>query len=204
MESPVNSGPLRPVAVEPRDGHRILVRYADDAEGEVDLSDLARKGLFAAWLEPEFFDQVHISEWSSIAWNDEIELCPDTLYLELTRKTTDDDSSDPRPRGSGAEPPSLTARTPVRRPSSEAEVSWFYGITVCVDAVDEGPPRICARYEECEVEVSLASLEVLAGGLPPTAYGLVIEWAAIHRAELLEAWERARRGEAPGQIAPLD
>ena len=194
---------LRAVAVEPRDGYRIWLRCADGAESEVDLSDLAGKGVFAAWLEPEFCDHVYISEWSSIAWNNEIELCPDALYLEFAGKTTDDDSFRPHTGGSGAEPPSLTPGTPVRRPSSEAEVSWFCGTTGCLDKVDDGPARLSARYGEHRAEVSLASLGVLARGLPPTAYGLVVEWAAIPRAELLEAWEQARRSARPDHAARL-
>ena len=195
---------LRPVAVEPRSGYRIWRRYTDGVEGEADLPNLAGQGVCAAWLEPEFFEQVRISEWSSIAWNDEIELRPDAPYGQFTGKTNDDDSSGTDTRSSGTETPSPTAETLTRRrPSSEAEVNWFYGIAVRVDTVDEGPPRFCARYGERRAEVSLASLEVLAGDLSPTAYGLVVEWAAIHLAELLEAWERARDGEAPAKIAPL-
>ena len=30
-----------------------------------------------------------------------------------------------------------------------------------------------------------------------------MEWAAIHQSELLAAWERAERHEAPGKISPL-
>ena len=43
MERPVKPDPLRPVAVEPRDGYRIWLRYADGVEGEVDLSAVAGK-----------------------------------------------------------------------------------------------------------------------------------------------------------------
>lgn len=78
---------IRPVAVEPRGGYRIWVRFADGAEGEADLSDLAGKGVFAAWEDRALFERVHISPWRSIAWNEEIELCPDALYLEITGKS---------------------------------------------------------------------------------------------------------------------
>jgi hypothetical protein len=36
------------------------------------------------------------------------------------------------------------------------------------------------------------------------ALALVLEWAAIHRAELRTNWEAARRGAAPLPIVPLD
>jgi len=32
------------------------------------------------------FEAVHVSPHGSIAWNEDIELCPDSIYLELTGK----------------------------------------------------------------------------------------------------------------------
>ena len=64
--------PRRPVAVEPRDGYRIWLRCADGVEGEVDLSAVAGKGVFAGWLKPGFCNRVHVSEWRSIVWGEEI------------------------------------------------------------------------------------------------------------------------------------
>jgi len=86
MSSNSVSDPLRPVAVQPREGYRIWLRYADDAEGEVDLSDLAGKGVFAAWLDRNFFCDVRIAEGGEIAWRNEIDLCRHALYLRLTGK----------------------------------------------------------------------------------------------------------------------
>ena len=81
---------IRPVEVEPRDGFRIWLRYSDGAAGEVDLSDVAGQGVFEAWNEPGFFDRVHVTPHRAIAWSDEIELCPDSLYMEITGKSWDE------------------------------------------------------------------------------------------------------------------
>ncbi len=78
---------IRPIAVEPREGCRIWLRYSDGAAGELDLSHLSGHGVFAAWNEPGCFEGVHIAPHRAIAWNDELELCPDALYLELTGKS---------------------------------------------------------------------------------------------------------------------
>ena len=43
-----------PTAVEPRDGFRIWVRYKDGVEGELDMSHLANKPIFAVWKDREF------------------------------------------------------------------------------------------------------------------------------------------------------
>ena len=81
---------VQPVAVEPRDGHRIWVRYSDGPEGEIDLSHLAGHGVFTAWDDRIYFEKVHVTEHRSIAWDDQIELCPDALYMELTGLTVEE------------------------------------------------------------------------------------------------------------------
>ena len=74
---------IRPVEVEPREGYRIWLRYADGASGVVDLAPLAGRGVFAAWNDRGCFEDVRIAPAGGIAWGSELELCPDSLYLEL-------------------------------------------------------------------------------------------------------------------------
>lgn len=74
------------VEVRPRDGYRIWLRYADGVEGEVDLSDLAGRGVFRVWADPRVFKKVYIDEGGAIAWEGGVDLCPDALYLRLTGK----------------------------------------------------------------------------------------------------------------------
>ena len=69
---------------------------------------------------------------------------------------------------------------------------------------DHGPAHFHALYGGDEALVGIDSLAVLHGGLPPRAQGLVVEWASLRQAELREAWNRARRLEPPGSIAPLE
>ena len=81
---------IKPTEVEPRGERRIWLRYSDGSEGEVDLSGLTGKGVFQVWDEPGAFDRVHLAPHGAIAWNADIELCPDALYMELTDKPADD------------------------------------------------------------------------------------------------------------------
>lgn len=75
-------------SVEPRAEYRIYLSYDDGTEGEVDLSkDVERGGVFARLRNPQYFAQVHISESDAVAWDDVLDLCPDTLYLDLTQQT---------------------------------------------------------------------------------------------------------------------
>jgi len=82
------------------------------------------------------------------------------------------------------------------------EVSRFYGIRVHIFYSDHAPPH--AKYAGGEILVSIRDMAVIEGRLSPRALGLVMEWAALHQAELLEAWNRAQRQESPGKIAPLN
>ena len=77
---------FKPIEVKSLPDYRLWLRYVDDVEGEVNLSHLAGRGVFAAWDDYRAFEKVHIGADGAIAWNDEIELCPDALYLRLTGK----------------------------------------------------------------------------------------------------------------------
>ena len=76
--------------VEPRPGYRLWLRYDDGAEGEVDLSYLAGRGVFQAWKRPGFFESVYVGPLGGVTWGDDIDLCPDALYLRLTDKTPEE------------------------------------------------------------------------------------------------------------------
>jgi hypothetical protein len=69
---------------------RLRLRYDDGIEGVVDVSDLIGRGVFAAWEEPGFFERAHVAPHGAIAWSEEIELCPDALYLRLTEQSPED------------------------------------------------------------------------------------------------------------------
>lgn len=75
---------VRPVEVEARGQFRLWMRFSDGVEGEVDLSDFAGEGVFAAWDDPAFFESVLIDEARAVCWGDAVDLCADALYLRLT------------------------------------------------------------------------------------------------------------------------
>lgn len=69
---------------------RLFLRFADGTEGIADLSAIAGKGVFEAWLQPGVFGQVPVTSYGAVAWPGELDLCPDTLYLEVTGKRPED------------------------------------------------------------------------------------------------------------------
>ena len=79
-----------PIAVEPRDGYQIWVRYEDGVEGVLDLSHLAGRGVFKAWDDRAFFEGVHINEeggcvcWGCPPGSDMgLDIAPETGYARL-------------------------------------------------------------------------------------------------------------------------
>lgn len=80
---------VRPVSVKALPNFRIWLRYNDGVEGEVDLSDLAGRGVFAAWNDLALFNAVRLGSHGAIEWSPEIDICPDSMYLRLTGKWID-------------------------------------------------------------------------------------------------------------------
>jgi hypothetical protein len=77
---------VRPIKVEPLSGYRLRVRYADGVEGIIDLSDQVGRGVFAPLRDEAFFRKVQIGDRGQIAWSGDLEICPDSAYLEITGK----------------------------------------------------------------------------------------------------------------------
>jgi hypothetical protein len=70
--------------------YRIWLRYSDGAEGEIDLSHLAGKGVFKLWDDYPNFEKVYVSDAGAIAWSDVVEICPDAAYMRLTGRSVDE------------------------------------------------------------------------------------------------------------------
>ena len=62
---------------------------------------------------------------------------------------------------------------------------------------------MCGNAEQKAI-VAIESPMVLEGGLSPRALGLVLEWAAARRGELMADWNLARQQQPLTRIAPLE
>ncbi len=83
-------------------------------------------------------------------------------------------------------------------------LSAFYGILIRMYWQEHNPPHFHALYGDAEVTINILTLETLKGSLPRRALALVLEWAAIHREELTEAWKQCSNNQQPQPINPLD
>jgi hypothetical protein len=83
-------------------------------------------------------------------------------------------------------------------------ISQFFGIVISIYFRDHAPPHFHARYAEHEASITIDTLHVHEGSLPHRALGLVLEWASLHREELVANWDRAVVGDPVERIAPLE
>jgi len=81
---------LRLTDVRPLLGYKLHLQYADGVAGDVDLSSLVGKGVFRLWNDPELFQRVSIGSGGELRWSDEVDLCADALYLQITGKTPEE------------------------------------------------------------------------------------------------------------------
>jgi len=83
------------------------------------------------------------------------------------------------------------------------EISRFFGIIVAIFYDDHNPPHFHARYGNQKVAVEIDTLKVLYGEISPRALGLIVEWAALHKTELLNNWKLAEANKPLKKIEPL-
>ena len=75
---------IHPLKVEALTGYRIHVVYPQGVEGIIDLSADVGRGVFAKLADEAFFRTVHVGAYGQIAWSEEIEICSDAAYQEIT------------------------------------------------------------------------------------------------------------------------
>lgn len=84
------------------------------------------------------------------------------------------------------------------------EVSRFFGIIITLNFRDHPPPHFHVRYQKQRALVAIETLTVIAGQLSPRVHSLVMEWAKMHQAELMENWHLAQQQGSLCDIAPLE
>jgi len=66
--------------------YQLKLEFADGKKGIVDLSHLVGKGVFALWDDYNKFKMVKIGSSGELMWDDQIDICPDSLYLQMTNQ----------------------------------------------------------------------------------------------------------------------
>jgi hypothetical protein len=69
------------VSVQPIGGYRLRIRFEDNVEGDVDISEIVRfEGVFEPLQKLEVFEKVFVnSDLGTICWPNGADLAPETL-----------------------------------------------------------------------------------------------------------------------------
>ena len=73
------------VEVVPNDDYSLSVRFKDGTQGVVRLSQEQLTGVLEPLRNRTFFQKVFIDH-GAVAWPGEIELAPDAMYAEISRR----------------------------------------------------------------------------------------------------------------------
>ncbi len=84
------------------------------------------------------------------------------------------------------------------------EIARFLGIVVRMYYCDHEPPHFHVRYNSCRAVFSIADISLISGFLPPKVLSFVLEWAFIHRGELMANWKAMLGGGPLKKIDPLE
>ena len=68
------------------EGYCLELTFDDGVCGKADLSGMAGQGVFALWCQPQAFQSVRIGSSGELVWGDQVDLCPESLYLKVTGK----------------------------------------------------------------------------------------------------------------------
>ena len=80
------------------------------------------------------------------------------------------------------------------------EVSRFHGIIIRMYYDDRHQPHFHAYYGEYAALYSIDPPALYEGAMPRRQQNIILGWAEVHQDELLENWERARRGDLPLKV----
>ena len=83
------------------------------------------------------------------------------------------------------------------------EISRFLGIVIAMYYNDHQPPHFHAKYGDYRGVFTVSDLKLVEGQMPARVISLILEWAFLHRDELLADWELAVTKKPLRKIEPL-
>lgn len=72
---------------EAKGEYKLFVEFDDGVNGIIDLSKWRGKGVFNYWDSEKNFQLFKITRDKKLEWNEEIDMDPDSFYLQLIGKT---------------------------------------------------------------------------------------------------------------------
>ncbi len=81
---------MKILAAHPLPDFRLRLSFSDGIDAVVDVSDIAGRGVFDAWLQSGVFEEVSVTDYGALSWPGDLDLCPDALYIRATGKKPED------------------------------------------------------------------------------------------------------------------
>ncbi len=72
------------------ENYRLSLSFDDGVCGTVDLRGLVGSGVFSLWKDRDAFRNVKIGDSGELIWSDQVDLCPDSLYMQVTGKSAEE------------------------------------------------------------------------------------------------------------------
>ena len=83
------------------------------------------------------------------------------------------------------------------------EISRFLGIVIYMYYREHMPAHFHSEYGEYTITVEIET-GVVQGKFPRRALGAVLDWYVLHKDELIEDWELAKKKKPLNKIEPLE
>ena len=83
------------------------------------------------------------------------------------------------------------------------QISNFFGIIIRMFYDEHSPSHFHAQYGEYNCCIDIQTLGIIEGYLPARALGLVVEWANLHKEELVDNWLNIEQQKPLRKISPL-
>ena len=71
--------------VAPQKHHKLQLLFTNGEQGIYDCSELLNFGVFKELQDENYFNKVTVLD-GTVVWPHDQDICPDTLYLDSTRK----------------------------------------------------------------------------------------------------------------------
>jgi len=83
MDDVIKGSPLGPrvIAVVPAEDYTLLLTFTSGEQRVFDVKPLLEMAVFEPLINKSFFQSVTVA-YGSVLWPQEIDYCPDTLYME--------------------------------------------------------------------------------------------------------------------------
>ena len=80
-------------------------------------------------------------------------------------------------------------------------VAVIDGVRIIFYWNDHPPPHFHVEFSGHNAQISIETLDVLEGSLPPAKLAAIKAWAASRQKDLMQCWDKARNNENPGKVA---